>query len=321
MNNRKKQLKDWLKEVLHVVHIDLQPIIGDASFRRYYRLPEHHLIVMDAPPEHEDCHAFVQVSALLKKADVQVPDILHQNLDHGFLVISDLGDDLYIDALNHNTADNLYHDAINALIKIQNIHTVQSLPVYNTMLLQQEMSLFSDWLLGKHIKCHYDQQKLAACFDFIRESALSQPTIMVHRDFHSRNLMCSEDNNPAVLDYQDAVLGPISYDLVSLLKDCYIQWQPQQIDHWFNYYYTQLNHPAFSQQQLKIWFNLMGVQRHLKASGIFARLYHRDNKKSYLEYIPRTLSYILALTNDYPQLYYLYQLIEDHIMPQLNQPN
>jgi hypothetical protein len=322
MSERLKSLKHWLNEVLDSSDYKLKPASEDASFRSYYRLfiDNNTFIVMDAPPPQEDCAPFVQVTTILLASDVNAPTIHQMDLKQGFLLLDDFGNDLYLNKLDANTADQLYSDAIKALVRMQSSADVNDLPLYDEALLRREMQLFSEWLLGKHLELELSDaqnKSIAALFDLLVENALEQPQSFVHRDFHSRNLMITADNNPGVIDYQDAVHGPITYDLVSLLKDCYIKWSKDEIDKWVDLYLQQQAEKGaeINRQKFQRWFDLMGVQRHLKASGIFARLSHRDGKHGYLNDITRTLSYIVDLKQDYSELAALCLLIEASVLP------
>lgn len=322
MSERYESLKHWLSEVLGSSDFELKPASADASFRSYHRLflEDKTLIVMDAPPSQEDCKPFVRITNTLLACDINVPTIHHMNLQQGFLLLDDFGNDLYLGKLDSSTVNKLYSDAIVSLVHMQTLADIKELPVYDESLLRREMLLFTEWLLARHLKIELNDEQnksIALLFDVLVENALQQPQSFVHRDFHSRNLMITQTKNPGMIDYQDAVKGPISYDLVSLLKDCYIKWPKEEINHWVEFYLNQLAEkgPKFDRQQFQRWFDLMGVQRHLKASGIFARLSHRDDKHDYLKDIPRTLSYIVDLKNDYKELQPLCLLIEESVLP------
>jgi aminoglycoside/choline kinase family phosphotransferase len=327
MSARLEQIHHWIQHKLGVTEYTLAPASMDASFRRYFRLRYNGIsrIVMDAPPGQENCNAYIDVAMRLQAAGVHVPTILEQDLGQGFLLISDLGTDLYLDALTGETADRLYGDAFQALAAIQGRADMKGLPPYDEHLFMQEMMLFPDWLLGRHlnIKMTAEQQDgLRRVFSYLCASALDQPRVFVHRDYHSRNLMVCPGHNPGIVDFQDAVAGPVTYDLVSLLKDCYIKWPRQRVYNWAVEYYRGIKLPAAVSQSLFLrWFDLMGVQRQLKASGIFARLYHRDQKPGFLKDIPRTLSYILDLGTEHPELKFLVDLIEERVMPALGEAN
>lgn len=267
---------------------------------------------MDAPPDREDCGPFIHVSRLLLDMGLHVPEVIAQDAQRGFLLLSDLGSRQYLDELNENTVDRLYGDALGALATLQSCAPANSgLPAYDDELLMFEMSLFRDWLIGTHLDIGLDDQEqleLQESFRRLAASALAQPMVCVHRDYHSRNLMVSTLHNPGILDFQDAVIGPVTYDLVSLLRDCYIAWPRERVEAWATGYYelalqTGILRPDQSdEQQFLRWFDWMGVQRHLKAAGIFARLCHRDGKQGYLGDIPRTLGYVREVCGRYSEL-------------------
>lgn len=304
-----------------------QPASKDASFRRYFRLHAgaKSFIVMDAPPEQEDCLPFVRIAGYLEAMQLNAPKVIDANLDDGFLLLSDLGSRQYLEALLEDTsrAPQLYADALNALLVMQDRGTAYQslLPAYDNELLRFELSLFRDWLCEKHLGMVWGEDEERAwqeCCDLLVANALDQPQVFVHRDYHSRNLMLTDANNPGVLDFQDAVEGPLTYDLVSLLKDCYVQWPAGQVWQWALSFYDGLAENVREQldvQQFRRYFDFMGVQRHLKAAGIFARLNHRDGKSGYLRDIPRTLSYIAELAPRYPELAFLIGLVESQVLP------
>jgi len=323
MPERIKKLERWLTDQVGLPHFSLEPASADASFRRYFRvsLDDKSFIAMDAPPEKEDSHPFVNIAHQLRLAGLNVPRVHQKDLQQGFLLLDDLGSVLYLDILTPDNADQLYGDAIHALVQLQSKVPAETLPPYDRTLLMQEMELFREWLLQKHLGLSLSNSEhtlLTQAFEQLVENALEQPNVAVHRDYHSRNLM-QANPNPGILDFQDAVNGPATYDLVSLLRDCYIQWPTEQVEAWAMTYFglavksgvMDRTHEA----QFLQWFDLMGVQRHLKASGIFARLNHRDGKSGYLKDIPRTLSYIEAVVARYPQLGYLAQLVSDRVLP------
>jgi aminoglycoside/choline kinase family phosphotransferase len=315
--DRLTQLKQWLDRLAENCYTNLQPASSDASFRRYYRVTSQQdnktYIVMDAPPDKEDCHSFVLVTNLIRSVNVNAPDIVALNLEQGFLLLDDLGSESYLQHLDNETAELLYTDAINALIEMQKIDGV--LPAYDEKLLQTEMNLFETWYLNRHLDVQLDEkqkQSLDSIFALLIENAKKQPQVFVHRDYHSRNLMVTDTNNPGVIDYQDAVIGPVTYDLVSLLKDCYIEWPREKVEHWLDLYLARLTPTMFIEKTTLIhWFDLMGVQRHLKVLGIFARLNYRDGKSQYLNDLPLTLKYILDTCQRYPELQPLQQLLEE----------
>ena len=325
MNNRLESLNLWLQRDLGITGYTLAPASEDASFRRYFRVCRgaEKFIVMDAPPEREDCRPYVDVARRLYACGVNVPEIMEQDLDKGFLLIGDLGEALYLDVLTCTNADPLYSDATAALLKIQTLAVTDGLPPYDKQLLMGEMELFRDWLLIRHLGLPSDagvMRLLDENFAMLCQLALQQPMVFVHRDYHSRNLLVSAANNPGIVDFQDAVLGPVTYDPVSLFKDCYIKWPRDRIRQWLQEYYQEAAHRLQIKagvEQFTRWFDFMGVQRQLKAGGIFARLWHRDQKRGFLKDIPRTLSYITDLRDDYRELVPLINLIEDHVLPAL----
>ena len=322
MSDRLRMIHEWLHDDLNMNTYVLSPASEDASFRRYFRveLEGRSQIIMDAPPDKEDCQPFLDITRRLQDGGLNVPQVFAEDLEKGFLLLSDLGTDPYLHNLEESNADDLYSDAIEALLQMQSRTALQGLPVYSEELLMQEMTLFSDWLVKRHCQISLDaaeQEGMYALFRLLANSALQQPQVFVHRDFHSRNLMVCE-NNPGIIDYQDALVGPISYDLVSLLKDCYRKWPQAKIHEWMQLYlsrYAESMANEVSAQEFKRYFDLMGVQRHLKASGIFARLNHRDGKSHFLGDIPRTLSYIVDLQESYPELVDLVKLILESVLP------
>ena len=315
--DRLAQLHLWLNELAENTYHDLQPASADASFRQYFRLTNRQdgktYIVMDAPPDKEDCHPFVLVTDLLRGVGVNAPDIIAIDIKQGFLLLDDLGDEPYLKHLDESTADGLYIDAIDALVKMQSIDGI--LPAYDRDMLQTEMDLFETWYVNKHIGVTLDQQQrnsLETVFGILLDNAEQQPQVFVHRDFHSRNLMITNENNPGVIDYQDAVIGPVTYDLVSLFKDCYIEWPRDKVEHWLDLYLARVTpQQLIEKDQLLRWFDLMGVQRHLKVLGIFARLNYRDNKPQYLRDLPLTLKYILDSCERYHELQPLKRILDD----------
>jgi len=330
VDTRLPLIYDWLAQTLGYEDFTLTPASADASFRRYFRVSHdgQRYIVMDAPPEQEDCRPFIAVSTLFLQLGLNVPQVLARDLQQGLLLLTDLGERLYLSELNQDTADTLYGDAMQALITLQSasveITQAAALPVYDRELLLSEMGLFRDWYLQRHLGLslnEHDQAVLDTLFSFLAEAALSQPQVIVHRDYHSRNLMVCESSpgcNPGILDFQDAVIGPLSYDLVSLLRDCYIVWPRERVQAWVAHYFEQAQAagilPAtMTLTQFMRGFDLMGIQRHLKASGIFARLNYRDHKPDYLADIPRTLDYIRTVGAAWPELEDFLSLLDRHM--------
>lgn len=303
LDKRLEALSAWLNRVLGTTRYEVRPASADASFRRYFRVTvgSETLIAMDAPPEREDVARYARIGRAFEALGLHVPSILEQDLERGFLLISDLGERLYLSALAEPTVERLYGDALGALVVLQaGTHAgVLDLPPYDEILLRRELEIFREWYLGRHLGLVLDAEQ-RTCFerasDILVRSALEQPPVWVHRDYHSRNLMVTETNNPGILDFQDAVVGPVTYDLVSLLRDCYIAWPRARVEDWVNGYFELARQSGVTvgddDVQFLRWFDLMGIQRHLKAAGIFARLHHRDGKSGYLADIPRTLGYV-----------------------------
>ncbi len=315
MPKRQAQLQDWLNKNLLLKRFSFNQIAGDASFRKYYRLlfdDGNSAIAVDAPPEYENCKIFLDITERLRSIEVYAPKVLNYDLDKGFMLIEDLGDDLYLSKLREETADTLYKDAIDTIIKIQKNGNIQNLPTFNQQDVQTEINLFIDWFLIKHLKKNIkidEMRRLKECFEYLKNNAINQPKFFTHKDFHSRNLIFTEGNNPGVIDYQDAVNGPISYDLVSLLRDCYISWPEEKVQLWVNFYKEKAKEAgllnSYEFEFFQEWFDSMGIQRHLKAIGIFSRLYHRDGKKNYIKDIPRVMTYIIEVSDRWSELKYL----------------
>lgn len=323
MDQRLQQLNNWLQESGYS-NYHIAPASADASFRRYFRVQHQgqSFIVMDAPPRQEPTAPFIQVAELLADAGLNVPRILARDTEQGFLQLTDLGNRMYLAELDDDTADKYYGDAMAALLRLQQ-HPGSQLPSYDKTLLMSEMQLFPDWYLRQHLDIALSckqQQMLQESFELLAESALAQPRVIVHRDYHSRNLMLTEPN-PGVLDFQDAVFGPVTYDLVSLLRDCYIAWPRTRVEQWLQHYYQQARNAGIidkdvSMTQFKRWFDWMGVQRHLKATGIFARLNYRDGKPGYLADIPRTMQYVFDVAAVYPELSGFHALLQELALAQ-----
>lgn len=328
MPDRIQALRRWLQDDLGFSDYGLEPASSDASFRRYFRIQRagRSYIAMDAPPQREDCRPFIQVTRLLFDLGLNVPELLEYEPAQGFLLLGDLGDRLYLQALNEQTVDRLYGDALAALVVMQTCGPNDGrLPPYDRELLLREMALFPEWLLHTHLDLALDEEHkrlLDETFALLADNALQQPQVFVHRDYHSRNLMVTADNNPGILDYQDAVVGPVTYDLVSLLRDCYIQWPRARVEDWALGYRELAQQSGILREdvgeaQFLRWFDRMGVQRHLKAAGIFARLNHRDGKPGYLADIPRTLGYIVEVAEQDTELEFLGELIREQVLPRL----
>ena len=318
---RTQLLENWIKDQFPVKTFTLKPASADASFRRYFRvfIDDQTFVVMDAPPQHEDCRPFLQVANILSATGVHVPNILAQNLEHGFLLLSDLGNTTFLQVLTKDTdrADQLYTDAIDALIRMQLSQRTEGLPNYDETLLLRELNLFPDWYIAKHLgKALSDQQTvmLSTIFARILANNLAQPKVLVHRDYHSRNLMVTTPN-PGILDFQDAVVGPVTYDLVSLFKDAYIYWDEERVLDWIIRYWEKARKAGLpvSADFAEFYrdFEWMGVQRHLKILGIFARLNYRDDKASYLDNMPLVMNYLRKACYRYCELHLLHNLLDE----------
>ncbi|NRR31049.1 phosphotransferase [Oxalobacteraceae bacterium] len=319
-------LKDWLA-TLDLVQVDsARPASSDASFRRYFRvdvLPASQaqhgatLIVMDAPPEREKPAAFVQVAELLADAGVTVPAIVAQNLEQGFLLLSDLGTTSYLQVLDHDNASAMYAEALGALVKIQQNCPTEGLPEYDRPFFLRELMLFPEWYIGKHLDATLtpaQQADLDKVFEALMANALSQQQVFVHRDYHSRNLMWVDAGNPGILDFQDAVRGPITYDVVSLLRDAYVQWDEEMVLDWAIRYWQHAKSAGLPvNKDIDSFykdFEYMGMQRHLKILGLFCRLSYRDGKTYFLDDLPMVLDYVRKTANRYKDLKPLVRLLD-----------
>ena len=321
-DSRLSLLRTWLSSVsAPITQISsLRPASADASFRRYFRvdgIDGNTYIVMDAPPPHEDVRPFVQIAALFGATGISVPDVLAQDADQGFLLLTDLGSTTYLKQLTPDTAHKLYLDAISSLVLLQTHSQPGVLPEYDRAMLHRELMLFPDWYLGKHLGATLSDQQSAdlnKVFDTLLANNLAQAPVFVHRDYHSRNLMVLDQGNPGILDFQDAVYGPITYDLVSLLRDAYVQWDEEMVLDWAIRYWELAKRAglpvnpdidAFYRD-----FEFMGLQRHLKVLGIFARLYHRDGKDAYLKDLPLVMEYTRKTAHRYIELKPLIRLLD-----------
>jgi aminoglycoside/choline kinase family phosphotransferase len=318
---RQQQVAEWLYSLFPDEQFALAPASADASFRRYFRATfadGQTRIVMDAPPQHEDCRPFLHIAKLFEDAGTHVPHVYAQDIEQGFLLLSDLGNTTYLQALTAANARGLYEAATDSLIKIQLASRKNELPPYDEALLLREMRLFPEWYVDKHLNFTLNESqknKLESVFARIIADNLAQPRVYVHRDYHSRNLMKLEDNNPGILDFQDAVYGPITYDLASLFKDAYVHWEEAEIIDWLVRYWEKARKAGlpvnkdFSEFYRD--YEWMGVQRHLKVLGIFARLYHRDGKDGYLKDLPLVMSYLRAACARYADLKPLLILLDE----------
>ena len=331
---RQKQLTDWLSGLYPNETFTLAPASADASFRRYFRASfadGSTKVVMDAPPQHEDCKPFIHVGKLFEEAGTHVPHVHAQDLKQGFLLLSDLGNTTYLLALTAENAARLYGAATDALIKIQLASKENELPPYDEALLRRELNLFPEWYIAKHLGVTLSdkqQAKLEEVFKRILANNLAQPCVYVHRDYHSRNLMLAEPNaqarsplpqageganekgnflsSPGILDFQDAVYGPITYDLASLFKDAYIKWEEEVVMDWLIRFWEKARIAGLPVREdfgeFYRDYEMMGVQRHIKVLGIFARLYHRDGKDGYLKDMPLVMDYLRRACERYIDL-------------------
>jgi aminoglycoside/choline kinase family phosphotransferase len=326
-------LQGWLARDLGLRPTRIEPASSDASFRRYFRVvcDDRTLVAMDAPPETEDVRPYLHVTALLEPLGIHVPHVHETDVARGFVLLEDLGGTHYLARLRAGgDPRQLYGDALQALAQMQlrGGAAAAELGPYDRAPLARELALMPEWFLDRHLALELtsgEREMIAAAFEFLIREALSQPQVFVHRDYHSRNLMVVGERNPGVLDFQDALRGPIGYDLVSLLKDCYISWPRERVLEWVNGYRSLLQSRAGragdSPAQFVRWFDLIGVQRHIKVLGIFARLWYRDGKAGYLRDLPLTLDYVREACRLYPELAALSEFLERRVAPELPRAN
>ena len=325
---RLEQIRIWLTGELGLRLVRLEPASADASFRRYFRAwlaDGATLVVMDAPPDKEDIAPFLQVAALLARCEVHVPHIHAADGGRGLVLLEDLGSVQYLTQLRAGVdPDALYGDALEALLRIQvrGRELARELAPYDRAALAREMALMPEWFCERHLQLTLDDADravLAESFEFLTLEALAQPRVLVHRDYHSRNLMRLPERNPGIIDFQDALGGAVAYDLVSLLKDCYIDWPRARVEHWVRGYRARLagagELAGSSEREFLRWFDLIGLQRHLKVLGIFARLWYRDGKHGYLADLPRTLEYVLDASRRHHELRTLAQWMQRRVVP------
>jgi aminoglycoside/choline kinase family phosphotransferase len=324
--SRIQALHQWLKQKFSEENIQLTALTGDAGFRCYYRftLNGKSFIAVDAPAEKSNNAAFVFMQEKLSKQNVLVPNIVAVDLSLGFFCLADFGKTLLADILTTENMAETYQKTIEILPRLQTAlpQSTTELPHYDKTFVELELNIFSEWLLAEHLSLTLtdnEKKQLEYCFSILSENMLSQPQVLVHRDYHSRNIMVLEDGELGIIDFQDAVIGPITYDIVSLLRDCYLKWPVENITLLLNSYINiiskQFSLTHITRKQWQRWFDLTGLQRHIKASGIFARLHHRDNKSGYLNDIPLTLSYIVEISEKYPELVFLHQLLLEKVLP------
>ena len=326
-------LQGWLARDLGLRPARIEPASSDASFRRYFRVvcDDSTFVAMDAPPATEDIRPYLHVTALLEPLGVHVPHVYEADAARGFVLLEDLGSTHYLARLGAgDDPQRLYGDALQALAEIQlrGAAAAAELLPYDRAPLARELALMPEWFLDRHLALELtpgEREMIVASFEFLIAEALQQPEVFVHRDYHSRNLMVVEERNPGVIDFQDALRGPIGYDLVSLLKDCYISWPRQRVLEWVNGYRSLLQsrggRVGGSPAQFLRWFDLIGVQRHIKVLGIFARLWYRDGKPGYLRDLPLTLDYVREGCRLYPELAELSEFFERRVAPELPRAN
>lgn len=332
-STRHDQRIAWARHVLVDCDVELVRASVDAGFRSYWRITRHSrhdfsgpsvnsYVVMDSPPDKEDVLPWLRIRRLLESGGVRVPQVLAEDAACGFLLLEDLGADTYLQVIDAGNADGLFDDAITQLLKLQAIAPPVDLPLYDEALLARELRLFDEWFLGRHLGVTLDcgeMESLDRVYRQLIDTALSQPRVLVHRDFMPRNLMPASEG-PAVLDFQDAVTGPIAYDVMSLFKDAFLSWPQARIDGWVQRYHARaldarLPVPALEKFTRDI--DWIGVQRHLKVIGIFARLQHRDHKPKYLQDVPRFFGYLDDVLPDYPEFAPLQALIVSKVKPAL----
>ena len=330
MKNQDKQaFMDWIMAYIPTKNrlqgpLQVEALAGDAGFRRYFRLnTQPSLIAVDSPPAQENNPAYVSVAMALQAQGIRTPIIYAVDFTRGFLLLEDFGYDLLQPLLNENSLGEYYQQAESTLLALQQTAPkAQIFPVYDALRLHAEMALFGDWFLGEMLGISLDRNEISlldTVFDVLIESALTQPQVVVHRDYHSRNLMLLPDKSLGVIDFQDAVVGPVTYDLVSLLKDCYIRWPAEQMRERAIVFKAQSPHCDTSdQQQFLRWFDLMGMQRHIKVMGIFARLALRDGKQSYLKDLPLVIRYSLEAAKAYPETVEFYDWFLQRVEPVLS---
>jgi aminoglycoside/choline kinase family phosphotransferase len=317
-DQRLDELRQWTSACLHERDFVLERASEDASFRRYFRVraDDRTWIVMDAPPEREDCTPFVKVANLMRAAGVHVPEVLAQDLGRGFLLLSDLGTKTYLAVLDPTNADALFSDAIDALLRWQLASSAAVLPPYDDALLRRELELFPEWYVQRHLGLTLEPAQRATLDSVFRQlidAALAQPRVYVHRDYMPRNLMLSEPN-PGVLDFQDAVYGPVTYDVVSLFRDAVVSWPEERVLDWSVRYWERARKAGLPvDSDFAAYyraFEWMGMQRHLKVLGIFARICYRDGKPGYMKDTPRFCGYVREVASRYAELAVLNRLFD-----------
>jgi aminoglycoside/choline kinase family phosphotransferase len=335
---RLDNLRGWLQMQGEFDPHSVVPASADASFRRYFRIARRDgttCIAMDAPPDREDLAGYLRISALLEQCGMHVPHVHCADTALGYAVLEDLGSTHMLTALNSGAnPGNLYRDALDALAHLQltGAAASQLLPPYDRATLLREMQLLPDWYCRHHLQVEPDASGLALLretFELLAAESLTQPQVFVHRDYHSRNLMITARRSPGIIDFQDALRGPVGYDVASLLKDCYVDWPRAQLEAWAAGYRDRLLAGGAqgralagnSLAQFLRWVDFIGLQRHIKVLGIFARLYWRDSKTGYLADLPRTLRYVQDVAHAYPELQQFAEFVDHQLAPGLPAAN
>ena len=320
MPQRQQALQQWLTHSCKLPDFRLEALAGDASFRRYFRVlhPKGSYVAMDAPPDRENCLPFVAIAKALREIGLSTPEIIGCDLQQGFLLITDFGDRLYLKELNTENAEKLYENALDALSILQTCKTVDGwkIPPFTSEFMRQELELFKEWFLQRYLNLALNTQtekKLSACFDFLAHAPAQQKQVFMHRDFHSANLMILPNNQVGVLDFQDAFIGPMTYDLVSLLRDCYIAWPENVVTKLVLQFREKINLSSVGADEFLQQFDCMGMQRHLKALLTFSRKYCRDQNANYLQHIPRTLDYVVKVSSRYPECSALHEFLTERV--------
>lgn len=321
MQDIKSDFKQWIGEQLRREDFNIQPLRNDASFRSYYRVKDRDFsyVVMEAPPEKEKTDLFVQIANSWRVRKLPVPCVYAWEKQKGYVLLSDFGDTLLLDVLNEENVDQYYTQAIALILRLQS-RAPKNLPLFDEAYIRYELSLFKDWFCEKLLGLTLNDEALNLIESVNRqlvENCLAQPQSVIHRDYHSRNLMIvNESTDFGLIDFQDAMIGPLTYDLVSILKDCYVQWPPEKIQAWARLYYEEGKKMHFESVDFATflkWFDLTGLQRHLKVLGIFSRLKLRDNKPQYIQDIPRILQYVFDVTSRYPEFSTFHHWLQEKV--------
>ncbi|HEX7815774.1 aminoglycoside phosphotransferase family protein [Dyella sp.] len=327
MHNDRATLRlAWARKVLDDASLELAPASADASFRSYWRAvtgPAHSSwIIMDSPPAQEDPRPWLDIGARLAAAGLHVPAVHAHDVEQGLLLIEDLGSHLYLPALNDETVEQLYGDAMDSLLRMQMHVDVAGMQTYDQAFLRRELDIMPEWFLGRHLGVTLttaEREVLGQAFEVLLHSAQEQPLSFVHRDFHSRNLLIvDQGGNPGIIDFQGALIGPITYDLASLLRDCYITWDRERVEGWVENYRMRLREARLiddtvDTDRFQRWFDLIGLQRHIKVLGLFCRLWYRDGKRGYLDDLPRVFAYVSRVARRYHELADVAALLERHV--------